>query len=111
MATVNFTCTSVDVCCTSNAMGVVHKHSCFFFFPTSFLSSNIQLTESSLTSLKEENKSLTTKVGEPEGTVKKLNQDLEEEREKERQRSELKDSVTSRWPVYLSLLEQIRYVF
>ena len=78
------------------------------------------MSESSLTALKEENKSLSTKVGELEGQVKKLHQDLEEEREKEtavgadgltrievarvlRERNEYKEK-------YLSLLEQIRYI-
>ena len=78
------------------------------------------MSESSLTALKEENKSLSIKVGELEGQVKKLHQDLEEEREKEtavgadgltrievarvlRERNEYKEK-------YLSLLEQIRYI-
>lgn len=79
-----------------------------------------QVAETSLAALKEENKSLTSKVGELEGTVKQLNRDLEEEREREtnigvdgltrievarvlRERNEYKEK-------YLSLLEQIRYV-
>ena len=112
MAWVEFSC---DFRCTANAKSVVHVFSNFF------LPSNVQLTESSLTSLKEEKKSLTTKVGELEGTVKKLNHDLEEEREKGetavgaeglssievarvlRERNEYKEK-------YLSLLEQIRYI-
>ena len=85
------------------------------------LHSTVQLSESSLTALKGENKSLTTKVGDLEGQVKKLHQDLEEEREKEtavgsdgltrievarvlRERNEYKEK-------YLSLLEQIRCVY
>ena len=92
---------------------------CYMKFIRFSLLSTAQLSESSLTALKEENKSLTTKVGELEGTVKKLHQDLEEEREKEtavgtdgltrievarvlRERNEYKEK-------YLSLLEQIRY--
>ena len=79
-----------------------------------------QVAETSLAATKEENKSLIVKVGELEGTVKQLNRDLEEEREKEtnmgvegltrievarvlRERNEYKEK-------YLSLLEQIRYV-
>lgn len=81
--------------------------------------SHIEVTESSLAAVKEEKESLVSKVGELEGTVKKLNKDLEEEREKEtqvggvdglsrievarvlRERNEFKEK-------YLSLLEQIR---
>ena len=90
----------------------------FMFFGHS-LSKN-QEAESSLAALQEEHKNLTTKVGELEGTVKKLNQELEEEREKPadigveglsrievarvlRERNEYKEK-------YLSLLEQIRCV-
>jgi hypothetical protein len=71
-----------------------------------------------VTALKEDNKALSAKVGDLEGTVKKLHQDLEEEREREtavgadgltsieiarvlRERNEYKEK-------YLSLLEQIR---
>ena len=39
------------------------------------------MTETSLTALKEENKTLSSKVGELDTTVKKLNKELEEERE------------------------------
>ena len=79
-----------------------------------------QVAESLLAVLQEEHKNQTTKVGELEGTVKKLNQDLEEEREKPvdigvegltridvarilRERNEYKEK-------YLSLMEQIRCV-
>lgn len=73
-----------------------------------------------MAAMKEENKSLTSKNAELEGTVKQLHRDLEEEREKEtklgvdgltrievarvlRERNEFKEK-------YLSLLEQIRYM-
>ena len=78
------------------------------------------MTESSLAALKQENKTLSGKVAELDSTVKKLNKELEEEREKGagigeegltrievarvlRERNEYKEK-------YLSLLEQIRYV-
>ena len=78
------------------------------------------MTETSLTALKEENKTLSRKVGELDTTVKKLNKELEEEREGGagigedgltrievarvlRERNEYKEK-------YLSLLEQIRCV-
>ena len=82
------------------------------------LPSTVELSESSLTALKEENKSLTTKVGDLEGQVKKLHQDLEEKEtavgidgltrievaQVLRERNEYKEK-------YLSLLEQIRCVY
>ena len=86
----------------------------------SILCSNQEVTETSLTALKEENKTLSNKVSELDTTVKKLNKELEEERERGagigedgltrievarvlRERNEFKEK-------YLSLLEQIRCV-
>ena len=98
---------------TVNSMSFIYTHTgiiCHSF-------SKNQVAESSLAALQEEHKNLTTKVGELEGTVKKLNQ---EGREKPagigveglsrievarvlRERNEYKEK-------YLSLLEQTRCV-